>query len=94
MDGMNINGLNIREAVFAAVASFDYTVEKATLSSSSGLALVLQKGASEEDLLRHGESAVMPCILTHCHSLNNYFFAFVHKLSISLYDFPASGKLI
>jgi hypothetical protein len=63
MDGMNINGLNIREAVFAAAASFDYKVEKATLSSSSGLALVLQKGASEEDLLRHGESSALILML-------------------------------
>lgn len=53
-EGMNINSLNIREAVFSAAASFDMPVDKATLSASSGLSLAVQRGASEEQLLHHG----------------------------------------
>lgn len=53
-EGMNINSLNIRGGVFAAVAAFDAPVDKSTLSASSGLALVVQRGASEEQLLKHG----------------------------------------
>ena len=53
---MNINSLNIRGGVFAAVAAFDAPVDKSTLSSSSGLALVVQRGASEEQLLKYGTS--------------------------------------
>ncbi len=54
LDGVNISILNIREAVFAAAAAFDIEVNKATISASSGLAVLTQRGASEHQMGEHG----------------------------------------
>lgn len=54
-EGQNANSLNIRQAVFAAAAAFDMPLDKATLSSSAGLALVSQRGASEQQMKEFGE---------------------------------------
>ena len=51
---MNINLLNIREAVFAAAAAFDMATDKATVSASAGLALMSQRGATEQQILEQG----------------------------------------
>jgi len=55
-DGMNINSLNIRESVFSAASAFAYSVDKSSVLGSSGLAVLMQKGASEQQLIHHGNS--------------------------------------
>lgn len=54
LEGMNANALNIRESLFASVAAFDAPVDKALLSSSSGINYVMLRGASNTQLLQHG----------------------------------------
>jgi hypothetical protein len=56
LDDVNINLLNIRLAVFAAVKAFDSQVDKADLASCSSLVLASQKGASEQQLLSFGKN--------------------------------------
>ena len=62
------------------MASFDYPVEKATLSSSSGLAAVLQKGGSEQQLLQHGAEFGFTCVCVKQSTLQGHFLIVDEKL--------------
>ena len=53
-DGMNINMLNIKESIFSACCAFHYPVEKSSFLGSSGLNVLTHKGASEQELIHHG----------------------------------------
>lgn len=54
MEEMNLNQMNIKEALFSAVAASEYTHDRSLVSVTMRASAMVERGGSAEQLLRHG----------------------------------------
>ncbi|MEW5306687.1 MAG: hypothetical protein WDW36_009136 [Sanguina aurantia] len=54
VEEMNLNQMNIKEALFSAVAASEYTHDRSLVSVTMRASAMVERGGSAEQLLRHG----------------------------------------